>query len=216
MEAWSTYRLEDFLLFAPRTYWRLFELHNAALWPLQVPVLVVAVGLFVLLVRPRPWSGRVAGLVLAAGWLAVAWLFLWQPYAMINWAVVYAVPLFLVEATLLALAGLQPQPGEPRRRTVGIALLVYAILVHPLLAPLTGGSWRAGELVLLTPDPTAIATLGAALLAGSLHLAVVPVLWCLASALTLLAMGSAQAWVLGGSLVLFLVGAWPRAASERA
>ena len=29
---WS-YRLSDFLLFSPRVYWRMFELHNAALWP---------------------------------------------------------------------------------------------------------------------------------------------------------------------------------------
>ena len=29
------------LLFSPRVYWRLFELHNEALWPLQVPALLL-------------------------------------------------------------------------------------------------------------------------------------------------------------------------------
>src|SRR5262245_6330489 len=47
MSEWWTYRPEDFLLFSPRVYWRMFELHNAALWPLQVPVL--AAGLVIIL-----------------------------------------------------------------------------------------------------------------------------------------------------------------------
>ena len=38
MSEWWTYRPEDFLLFSPRVYWRMFELHNAALWPLQLLV----------------------------------------------------------------------------------------------------------------------------------------------------------------------------------
>jgi len=36
MSEWWTYRPEDFLLFSPRVYWRLFELHNEALWPAQI------------------------------------------------------------------------------------------------------------------------------------------------------------------------------------
>ena len=36
MTEWESYRLSDFLLFSPRTYWRLFELHNEALWPLPL------------------------------------------------------------------------------------------------------------------------------------------------------------------------------------
>ena len=36
MSEWWTYRAEDFLLFSPRVYWRMFELHNTALWPLHL------------------------------------------------------------------------------------------------------------------------------------------------------------------------------------
>ena len=36
MSEWWTYRLSDFLMFTPRTYHRLFELHNAEVWPLQI------------------------------------------------------------------------------------------------------------------------------------------------------------------------------------
>jgi len=53
MSEWWTYRAEDFLLFSPRVYWRMFELHNAALWPLHV--LTLAAGLIIiLLIAWRP------------------------------------------------------------------------------------------------------------------------------------------------------------------
>ena len=62
MSEWWTYRAEDFLLFSPRVYWRMFELHNAALWPLHL--LTLAAGLIViLLIARRPGSG--------ARWLAL-------------------------------------------------------------------------------------------------------------------------------------------------
>src|SRR4029450_4190009 len=49
-EGW-TYRAEDFLLFSPRVYWRMFELHNAALWPLHL--LTLAAGLIIILLIAR-------------------------------------------------------------------------------------------------------------------------------------------------------------------
>ena len=36
MSEWWTYSLSDFLLFSPRTYYRLFELYNLAVWPWHV------------------------------------------------------------------------------------------------------------------------------------------------------------------------------------
>ena len=96
MSEWWTYRPEDFLLFAPRVYWRLFELHNAAVWPLQIPALLLGATILVGLVRPRPWSGRITAGVLAAAWAFVAWTFLWHRYATINWAAAYVVPIAIV------------------------------------------------------------------------------------------------------------------------
>ena len=39
MSEWWTYRPSDFLLFAPRTYYRLIELYNVEWWPLHLAVL---------------------------------------------------------------------------------------------------------------------------------------------------------------------------------
>ena len=46
MSDWLSYAPQDFLLFSPRVYYRLIELHNEALWPLQVAAL--ALGLLLL------------------------------------------------------------------------------------------------------------------------------------------------------------------------
>jgi hypothetical protein len=55
MSEWWTYRPEDFLLFSPRVYWRMFELHNTALWPLHV--LALAAGLIIVLLVAR-WAEK--------------------------------------------------------------------------------------------------------------------------------------------------------------
>ena len=86
MPEWWTYSAEDFLLFSPRTYWRLIERHNEALWPAQLPALLLGIAILWLLLRPRPWSHRAVAGSLAVLWGWVAWSFLWERYATINWA----------------------------------------------------------------------------------------------------------------------------------
>ena len=71
MSEWWTYSLSDFLLFSPRTYYRLFELYNVAIWPLQLvspragrgdPRLVAARGGFGGAVRlPQRWRPAGSG-----------------------------------------------------------------------------------------------------------------------------------------------------------
>jgi len=85
MQEWWSYRPGDFLLFSPRTYWRLFQLANEALWPLQIPVLLIGAAILAMLFRPRAWADRVIPAVLAAAWLCVSVGFLWMHYAAINW-----------------------------------------------------------------------------------------------------------------------------------
>ena len=100
MSEWWTYRAEDFLLFSPRVYWRMFELHNAALWPLHV--LTLAAGLIIILLiawRPGTWA-RWLALILAIPWIFVGWSFLWNRYATINWAAAYVAPAFVVEGAV--------------------------------------------------------------------------------------------------------------------
>ena len=57
MSEWWTYTLSDFLLFSARTYYRLFELYNLAIWPAQSVAL--ALGSIVLALLWRLTHGRV-------------------------------------------------------------------------------------------------------------------------------------------------------------
>jgi len=208
MSEWWTYRPEDFLLFSPRVYWRMFELHNAALWPLQV--LALAAGLIIVLLVAR-WpksSARWLALLLAVLWILVGWSFLWNRYVEINWAAVYAVPGFAVEGVLLLVCGTLLNGLAFFRRGLagGIGYIMLAVAIaFPLLALLQGRSWASSEVFGIAPDPTAVATLGLLLLARGRFLPFllpIPALWCLLSGTTLWTMGEPQAWVLYCALAL--------------
>lgn len=213
MSEWLTYGIGDFLLFSPRAYWRLFDLHNRAVWPLQIPALLAGVAILVAVVRPRSWSDRAVSAALAAAWLWVAWSFLWTRYMAINWAVLYVVPAFVAEALLFLVFGclagrLRMAADRSLQSGIGLALLVYALALHPLTAVFDDRLFQA-EIFGIAPDPLAIATLGLLMLAAAgparWLLLVVPVTWCIISTVTLLALGAAEAWIPLGVLALFTV-----------
>ena len=213
MSEWWTYRAEDFLLFSPRVYWRMFELHNAALWPLHLLMLGAGV-IIILLIARRPGTGaRWVAFILAICWIFVGWLFLWNRYAAINWAAAYVAPAFAVEGALFILVSLRDGIAFGRRGLAGwtgYLILGFALAGQPLLAPLQGRGWTLSEVFGIAPDPTAMATLGVLQLARGRMLPLllpIPVLWCLLSGLTLQTMGEPQAWAPYAALAL-AVAAW--------
>ena len=219
IDDWGSYALEDFLLFAPRTYFRLIELHHAAVWPAQL-----LAGAALVLVGVLIWRGhglRAVVLVLAAGWLFVAWAWFWLRYATINWAAGGAALAFLLEALALLALGLSGRLGlaGPGRRRAAVGLFAAACLLPIVTAPLAGRSWQQADLALVLPDSTALATL--AVLAGCTGwwrwlLVPVPLLWCAVAGLTLLAMAAPDAWLVPCLALLLLAGGiglawWDRA-----
>ena len=204
MSEWWTYRPSDFLMFAPRTYWRLFELHTEAWWPAQAIVSVLAALLLVGLWRRHGPTLRVGVFAAAVAWVFVAWAFLWQRYAPINWAASGFAWGFVVQGLgLLALSSRSAVHATPsrERRAGGLALLLWALVAHPALGLLFGRPWAQAEVIGLAPDPTAIATLGLLLCVSGEPRALQGVLvagalaWLTVSAATLATMGSAQAAV---------------------
>jgi hypothetical protein len=216
MSEWWTYRPSDLLMFAPRTYWRLFELHNESLWPIQVLTALLAILLAVALWTGRMGAVRAGMALLAACWALVAWTFLWQRYAPINAAAgAFALGFALQAVTLLmlSLAGSLGVVNEVARQRTGLALVAWAEFLHPWLAAITGRPGSQAEFFGLAPDPTAIGTLGVLLCVTSSHRAVrsllaatwgVALIWCAVSAATLWTMGTAEGWVpaLGAALAL--------------
>jgi hypothetical protein len=206
MPEWWTYSLSDFLLFSPRAYHRLFELYNAAVWPLHLAALALGVAIIALAFRGGATAMRVVAGALSLCWLWVAWAFFHQRYATLDWAADYIAVAFAMEAGFLLLLGLRRAPTEPPTfcpaAWVGIGLIVFAVLFQPLLGFLLGRPWRQVEVFALAPDPIVVATLGALLVAGPpgrWALMAIPVLWCLIGGATLLAMGEIDALVLPGA-----------------
>lgn len=227
MVEWWTYRPSDFLMFAPRTYWRLFELHNEAWWPAQ-PVWVLAglAGLWWGL-RRGPTALRAGALGLAVAWAFIAVAFLLTRYAPINWAASGFAVAFVAQALGLAAlatrADLQATPPGGRRR-IGALLAGWALLGHPLLAPAFGRPWPQAEVFGLAPDPTAIATLGFLLCVSAaggftrwlLRLSwTLAVAWCAISMATLWTMGSAQGWVVMVAALVAVLAAASTRGSQR-
>ena len=216
MSEWWTYRPSDLLMFAPRTYWRLFELHNESLWPTQVLTALLAILLAVALWTGRMGAVRAGMALLAACWALVAWTFLWQRYAPINPAAGAFAMGFALQAVailVLSLAGSLRVVNEVARQRTGLALVAWAALLHPWLAAFADRPGSQAEFFGLAPDPTAIGTLGVLLCVTSSHRAVrsllaatwgVALIWCAVSASTLWTMGTAEGWIpaLGAALAL--------------
>jgi Family of unknown function (DUF6064) len=212
MSEWWTYSLSDFLLFSPRTYYRLFELYNAAVWPLQLLALAIGIAILALSLAGRPWQARAGTALLACCWSWVAWAYLWERYETVNWAASYFALAFAVEALLLiAAAAVGNGVSLPRPSTAagiaGVGIFLLALLGYPLIGPLLGRPWLQAEFFGVMPDPTVAATLGLLSAAWRRHwgLLGIPVLWALISGATLWAMQSPEALLLPAAAALALV-----------
>jgi Family of unknown function (DUF6064) len=226
MPEWWTYSLSDFLLFSPRTYYRLIERHNLAIWPAHLFTLALGVTIAVLLRRSTPARSRAIAVILAALWAWVGWAFVAARYATINWAAVWLACLFAVEVPLLGWLGAATEHlrfgWKPNARyRFGAGLFAVVMGFYPLLAPALGRGWTQAELFGIAPDPTVLGTMGVLLMTEGSPRArwaalAPPVIWCLLSGVTLLAMGSAEAWIVlvAGSLTMLLAAlAGPKTAS---
>jgi len=213
MSEWWTYRLTSFLLFSPRTYHRLFELYNQAIWPAQVAALAIGVALVALLVGGYRHRNRLVAGLLAACWLWVAWAFLYPRYAQINWVAPWFAAAFAFQGLLFVFGGvvadrIDVKAPDGLRSRLAIALTAIVVAGFPLLAPLAGRSWTTAEVFGVAPDPTAIATVAAlALVRGPMRwpLLAVPLLWCTLAALTQWAMNAPEALIVAAAALFALI-----------
>lgn len=204
MADWLSYTPSDFLLFSARTYYRLFEIYNRAIWPTQILALLLGFLILWWLYRAGAWQAAVVTMILAAGWLWTAWAYLVEHYDTINWAARYFAVAFVMEALLLIWAGVVRSrlSFQPRRDWIGrtgAVLVLFALVVQPLIGPLVGRDWTQAEIFGITPDPTVLATLGVLLTVDRRFpwaLAIIPLIWCALSGATLWTMGSPDAWVM--------------------
>jgi hypothetical protein len=196
LSEWWTYRPSDFLMFSASSHARLLEQFNHDFWPLHG--LMLAVGLLLLgaVASPSSRAAAWAPIPLALVWGWVGSGFLWERFAEINTAASYLAVAFWVQAALLAVLPRREEPRPPRSATLqaaAIAAIAAAVLLWPLLAPLTGRTVFQADSFGMTPEPTALATVGWLLGARMRHkglLAVIP--------LMALVLGLGMLWLLYG------------------
>jgi len=186
----------------------LYEQANRAIWPGQLLVLALGLGVIVFACRPVAGSKRAIGWVLAAGWAWTGAVFHLTYFAPLNFAAPIYGWLFIIEAVLVAWTmGVRGYDKSGRDigafGWVGLGLALVALIVAPLAEGLVGAGWAAVQLPGLAPDPTAVFTLAVLLILrgrAPLHLALLPALW--------LAVAAATAWMLEapGAMVLPVLG----------
>jgi len=182
MDAWWTYSPDDLLMFSARTYYRLLERHNAALWPAQLAALAAGTAIVALLLRRRAGANRAAAALVAAGWATVGWSWLALRFATIHYLGRWMAAAFCVEAALVAWTGVgRGRLGLAPRRDV---------------ATRAGRPWAQAETFALAPDPTVAASLGLLLAARApWWLWPIPVAWSAFTGITLRAMQAPEWWV---------------------
>ncbi len=107
-----------------------------------------------------------------------------------------------------------PMPNRPRSLLRAFSNHATAANASGSIAPV-GRSGNCAPEEDRSADPTAIATLGLLSLAprraGTLPLIILPIIWCLASALTLRTMGASEGWIpLTAAALAVLAQAWLR------
>lgn len=222
MNAWTSYRLQDFIPFTAEVYFRLLERMSETFWPLHLLTLALGSATLALALRHRT---RLACLLPAPLWAFVAVAFFFQRYAELNWAGGYVGYAFIAQAVLLVVMALTGWGMDKAPRStsppviLGTAIALFGLIVMPLIAPLSGDSWYQAEVFGIHADPTAVTTLGLVLImlrGFALWIAVIiPALWLVVSGLTLQVLGSAGSITLFAVLVIALVGVvWKSIASK--
>ncbi len=163
-----------------------FTAYNQAIWPAQVALLALALGLLVAAARGGSGSGGIVHAGLAVLWAWCGAVFFMGFFSRIWPGAWVAGAVFVLQAALFLRAAVVR--GDTivalrahGRALVGATLLGYALLVYPLLASTLGQHYPA-QPTFGAPCPVTIFTFGMLLLvAGRVpgHLLVVPFLWSL-------------------------------------
>jgi hypothetical protein len=199
------------LPFTPEQFFAVFGVYNEAVWPAQVFLLALAVLALVLVALPRTWSGWVVSAILAFLWAWLALAYHLAFFAAIN-------PLAYVFAAVSAAGALvflwqgvvkrklRFELTRSARAAVGVALVLFALLIYPAWSVYSGHGFPAMPTFGL-PCPTTLFTIGLLALLVQPYprsTLVVPVLWCLVGAQAAFLLG---VWQDLGLLVAAAVGA---------
>jgi Family of unknown function (DUF6064) len=182
--------------FTAAEFLEVFARYNRAVWPMQVLFHAAAAGALWLAARPRAWSGRATGAVLAFFWAWMGVVYHWGFFRAINPAASLFGALFVLQAVLLTAAA--PRLSFRARRdaygAAGVLLAAYALVAYPLLGLALGERYPAFPTFGL-PCPTTIFTFALLLWAEPAvpaRLLAIPAAWSVLGTFAALSLGIPQ------------------------
>ena len=197
MDLLQSFSLRDLLIFSPESYFQLFEISNRALWPFQLPLLLLFTLALVLIYKRPRFTSKLIHSWLGFIWFFVAYWYFNVHYSQISTYAHYLAYAFYVEAFLLFITAFVSRNDainfdqtdyQKLLLILGVGLITYGLIIHPIMSLLIWNqSLIRAELFSIAPDPTAIASIGFILLfpvKGSLVLIIIPILWLLFSFIT--------------------------------
>jgi hypothetical protein len=191
----------------------IFSAYNQAIWPFQI----VAYGLGILAVVAiwRKWTSAhwLVPSILALMWAVNAIGYHYFFFTKINPAAVIFAGFFAVQAALLGASAVFDSDtrfvfGRDLRSITGVAFIVYAMLVYPLLGSVAGHGFMNGPMLGVAPCPTTIFTIGLLLLARGkwvVWLPVIPILWSLVGFAAALQLGMPEDFGLPAAAVALAI-----------
>lgn len=202
------------LPFTRSEFMEVFAQYNAAVWPMQFIAYALGAAMVLALWRRSHAADTFIAAGLAAMWLWTGIAYQWLHFASINRAAMAFGAMFVVQGLMFAFAGargkLEFRPPTGLAGGLGMALVLYAAVVYPLVGWLAGHVYPAMPMFGIAPCPVVIFTFGMLLLASS-HvsrwLLVLPVAWSLigGSAAFLLAIPQDWMLLLSGLSVIVIV-----------
>lgn len=173
------------LPFSADQFFGVFRAYNTGVWPAQVALHALALAALALVFVRRRWSGAAVSLI-----LGILWTWLALAYHLAFFAAINPLAYGFAAVSLLG-AGVFVWHGVLRGRLVfawsrtwragvGLAFIVFALVVYPIWSTMTGHGYPELPTFGL-PCPTTLFTLGVLGLLSRPHPRsplVVPVLWC--------------------------------------
>lgn len=164
-----------------------FAAYNAAIWPLQIIAYLAGILAVASLWEKRSRANLIVPVVLALLWACNAIGYHLMYFSTINPLAKNFAVFFMAQAILFAFAAMSAKKLQfvlelNVRSAAGIALIIYALLIYPVLGIIAGHGLMAGPMFGVAPCPTTIFKIGMLLLTRGKWvpwLSIIPVLWSL-------------------------------------
>jgi hypothetical protein len=169
--------------FTRTQFLEVFRDYNEGVWPAQLVLIALALIALSATVRGTLRATTVAASVLVALWLWMAVAYHWLYFTSINAAAWVFGAMFIAQAVLLGRSAADGRLCFGLTRSwsarIGVAIIVYSLLLYPLLSQLGDHAYPRSPSFGL-PCPTTLFTLGMLLLTTErvpMRLLVVPAAW---------------------------------------